>query len=311
MKVLLAILALLAICSAVPLAPQADIPPIAYTKGFLAGIHETKSIDDLLKCLSNMDPIFEKLKQAMEHFMKFTLDEIMVGLKLLKEAMYDCKEMFGPCFEGFEQLKKLEEAMKNWDIVKIATKILTNAIPFIRDIKECISGFQTGDYFLAGKATGDIQYRIFLERDEDGVDIAAFLKGFLEGINESGDINELLKCAKNLESVIKKILEAFELIKNKTIESIIAGVAILIQAVKELLTILRPCSESFGQIKKLIEALKNISITKIAMKIFTNFSTFLKLITEFIVNINGDSHKAGKAFGEILYKLFLSREEVN
>ena len=309
MKILFVVLALVAICAAEPLeidVPLADNAATAFIKGFLVGVHEPKHIEDLEKCMGNMEPIFAKLKEAMEHFMKFNFEEVVAGLKILKEAMMELHEMLAPCLDGFEQIKKLVEAMKAWNIIKIATKMITNAIAFMKDIKECVESLQKGDFNTAGKDTGDILYRLFLAREEDGIDVAEFLKGFLEGINEQGDINELLKCANNIESIINKIIEAFELIKKKTFDSIIAGVGLLIQAVKELLAILKPCSEGFTQIKKLLEALKNISVIKIAMKILAELGTYIQLITDFISAISSDPRRAGKDLGTVLYKLFLS-----
>ena len=315
MKAIIAILALLAVCSAEPLYldvnPFADNPAVEYVKGFLLGVHEPKQIEDLMKCMGNMDPIFAKLKEAMEHFMKFNFEEVIAGLKVLKEAMIQLYEMLAPCLDGFEQLKKLVEAMKNWNIIKIATKMIANAVTFVKDIKECVESLQKGDFYTAGKDTGDILYRLFLVRDDmDGIVIADFLRGFLQGLNEQGDINELLKCTKDLEDVIKKILEAFKLISQKTIDAILGGVVILIQAVKEMLAILKPCSEGFTQIKKLFEALKNISLIKIAMKILADMSTYYRLVKDFIDCISHDSTQAGKDLGEFLYRLFLSGEEV-
>ena len=309
MKFVLVLLAVISICHAEPLYLNVDLPTdnpaVEYVKGFLVGVHEPKQIEDLLKCMGNMDTIFAKLKEAMEHFMKFSFDEVIAGLKILKEAMIQLHEMLAPCLDGFEQLKKLVEAMKNWNIIKIATKMIANAIAFMKDIKECVESFQKGDFYTAGKDTGDILYRLFLNREEDGFVVADFLRGFLEGLNEKGDINELMKCANGLEDAIKKIIEAFKLILTKTLDNILSGVIILVQAVKEILTILNPCSEGFTQIKKLVEAVKKVNLIKVAMRILADLTTYINLVKDFIDNINFHSQQAGKDLGEFLYRLFL------
>ena len=314
MKAILAILALLAVCSAEPLyldVPIADNPATEYIKGFLVGVHEPKHVEDLLKCMGNMEAIFEKLKEAMEHFMKFNFEEVVAGLKILKEAMTELYVMLAPCLEGFEQLKKLVEAMKNWNIIKIATKMIANAIGFMKDIKECIESFKKGDFYTAGKDTGDILYRLFLSREMDSFDIEGFLTGFLEGLNEKGDVKELMKCAAHIEDIIDKIIKAFEYISKKTVENIITGITFLIEAVRELLQAIKPCSDGFEQIKKLIAAFANINIIKLAMKVLADLRTYINLVTDFINNIGSNQRQAGKDLGMFLYRLFLLEEMID
>ena len=312
MKVFLVILAFTAICAAAPLELDIEpsIPPVDFVKGFLQGIHETKQIEDLMKCLQNMDQIFAKIKEALDHMLKFSIEEIITGLKLLKEAMFDFMNMLTPCMSEFEQLKKLAEAMKNWNFAKIAVKIMANAFVFLKDIKDAMTAFHNKDHETVGKCIGDIMYRIFLEREDmDETTISDFLKGFLEGLNETGDINELLKCATNLEHIIGEILKAFELISKMTLQNIIQGVIILIQAVREFMDVLKPCSAGFQQIKKLMEALKNVNFMKVALKIFGEIGYYFKLVKGFMDAIKAsDYHTAGKDLGTFLYKLFLTDE---
>jgi molecular chaperone GrpE (heat shock protein) len=283
-------------------------PAIEFIKGFLVGIHEPKSVDDLMKCIKNMDSIFTMIREALGHIMKLSFEEVVTGLKILMEAMKQFHEMLAPCLDGFQQLKKLMEAMKNWDLVKIAWKIISQAVAFIHDIKECIESLQTQKFNQAGKDMGDILYRLFLSRVEPKDNkIVDFLAGFLEGLNEKGDINELMKCVKNLEQVIDKIMQALEFIKLKDPANIIKGLTLLLQAVTELLNILKPCSDGFEQIKKLLAAFSHIDIIKLAFKILANPGPFIQDVMNCIEFFkSGNLHGAGKNLGDFLYRLFLS-----
>ena len=137
-----------------------------------------------------------------------------------------------------------------------------------------------------------------------------FIKGFVEGIGETGNFEELKKCINGAEGAINKIIEAIKLIKKGGFENIIAGIAKLVEAVKELLDILKPCAGSMKELQRLIEALKHIDIKKIALKILTNFAKFISLITEAIACFEkGDFYCAGKDIGIFLRMLFLDATE--
>jgi hypothetical protein len=131
-----------------------------------------------------------------------------------------------------------------------------------------------------------------------------FMKGFLEGINEKGDINILLKCAKGFEAIFEKIKSALSYIQNMDLDK---GVTLLIEAYKELLDNIEPCSEGFEQIKKLLEEFKKIDITNIVIKILSDPFPYIQDVTKCIEAFkNEDAYTAGKCLGDFLYRLFLA-----
>lgn len=70
---------------------------------------------------------------------------------------------------------------------------------------------------------------------------------------------------------------------------------------------LKPCTEGYVQLKKLVDALAHVSIPTIVKKILAHPGEFVKHITEIIEGIvKKDHHLAGKSFGELLFQLFLS-----
>lgn len=278
---------------------------VDFLKGFLEGLGEQGDINKLLQCLKDLESIFAKFKEALEHLKKMKIDEIIKGLTILFEAVTELMSMLKPCAEGFNVLKRLIEAISHPDIKRIAMKIIMHPAEFIHDITSAISCFGSKDYHCAGKAIGDMLRIMFLSRAV-GNDALDFMKGFLEGIGEQGDINKLLQCLKDLESIFAKLKEALEHLKHMKLEDIIKGLTLLFTAVRELMEMLKPCSEGFDKIKKLIAAIAHPDIKKIAVHILLHPGDFLKHVTEAIAGFGKkDFHMAGKGVGGLLKLMFL------
>lgn len=280
-------------------------PAMDFLKGFLEGIGEKGDINKLLQCLKDMEGIFKKIIEALQHIKNMKLEEIIKGVTMLIEAIREFMTMLKPCAEGFEQLKKLINAIAHPDIKKIAMRILMHPGEVIKDITQAIGCFGKKDYHCAGQGVGKLLHVLFLSRTADNPAID-FVKGLLEGIGEKGDINKLLACIKDLEGIFKKIIEALQHIKNMKLEEIIKGITLLVEAVRELMNMLKPCMEGFEQLKKLINAIAHPDIKKIAMKILMHPGEVIKAVTETIACFSKkDFHCAGKGLGTLLRILFL------
>lgn len=282
-------------------------PPEEFIRGFLEAIKEKKTVEDLKKCMTNMDPIFEKVRKALELFLKLTFPDILEGLKILKQAFDELKKMLDPCLKDFPQFQKLLKAIKEASLVNIAYKILWNAKTFIKDIQDAIEAFKKLDLYKAGKCIGDILEKVFLERMMSSTsNITLFIQGFLEGIHENKGIEELLKCLEKCEHIMEEIKQAFILLKKFTLEDILAGLSLLFEAFKELHELLEPCLGNFPQFKKLLIALVNVDISKVIAKIMADPFGFLSDIIDCYNSLmRGDYKKAGVDVGDFLYKLFL------
>ena len=304
MKVFLAILALVAICSA---KPQVNNPATDFVNGFLVGVHETKQIEDLLKCMSDMDPILKKIEAAINHLVKFNFQELMEGLKLLKEAMFDFVNMLTPCLQGFEQLQKLFEAMKNWDFSTIINKILKNAVLFLADIMECWNAFKSHDHYAVGKGIGDILYNIFLDEATVGdVPLVDFLTGFLTAIHETRKVNDLLKCMDNTSLILEKIMTSLKLILKLKFEEMMKGFSMLFEAFLDLEAMLKPCLEGYVQFQKLMKAISDSDILYVIIRIIKDPNPYIMDINEVVNAIaTGNFKDAGEGLGDIMYRLFL------
>lgn len=139
-----------------------------------------------------------------------------------------------------------------------------------------------------------------------------FIKGFIEGLNQKGDVHKLLECVKGIEKVIDNIIEGLELILTKKAENIIVGVTKIIKAVREILDKIEPCAEGFDQVKKLIKALKNVDFLDVALRILENPEPFVTDVVKAVEAFKKkDFLEGGKRVGSFLYKLFLTNTTVS
>jgi predicted transcriptional regulator len=283
-----------------------DAPIVDFIGGFLVGINEVKTIEDLKKCIGEADQIIEKIVLSLKMISSLKFTEMLRGFEKLFEAMLELEMMLRPCLDGFTQFNKLIQAIMHADITELLLRILRNIGPFIQDINDCIESFEREDYKQAGQDIGDILFRLFLA-EMKGFNVFDFLKGFLEGINEKGDINILLRCVKDIEKIVEKIMLALSYIMNKDPINLIKGLTLLFEAVGELLEVIRPCSDGFEQIKKLLEAFKKIDILKLVFKILSNPGPYIQDVVNCIEAFKkGDAYTAGKCLGDFLYRLFLA-----
>lgn len=140
------------------------------------------------------------------------------------------------------------------------------------------------------------------------IDALEFLKGFLEGLNEKGDIHKLIKCLKNIDIIAEKIAHALELIMTGDIQEMLEGIRLLIEDVQEYINTIRPCAEGFDQIKKLLQHLQKVDMRKLLNKIMQNIDSYVRIITQFIEAFRKQEFKlAGKYLGQFLHKLFLTK----
>lgn len=265
--------------------------------------------------MKGQEYILDKIIEAINYLINIDLqhlDNIIKGIKLLIEAYIDLYKLLEPCAVGVIELQKLMIAIMSTNPIKIAWRLIEHAKEFLHDIQDAVTSLQKGDFRQAGKDIGDIMYRLFL--DGFGTSLGAtdiifeFVKGFFQGLNEKGDANKILECLQGLEPVMAEIIKALELISKFNLQDIIEGVQLLIKAVTEFVQSLKPCTDGFEQLKKLIEALTDINLIEIITKIMQNPAPFMKSITECIEAFKrADYHGLGKGLGEIMYKFVLKQ----
>lgn len=284
-------------------------PFVEFMTGFLEGLRVQGEIKKVLECVKGGEEIINKIITALNFLIHIDIthfNDIIKGVQMLIEVVQQIYTMIKPCAEGFAELKKLFEAIINFNVIKVVWKIIANAFTFYNDVINAINGFTNGNYAAAGKSVGDILYRIFLEYDGSSNMVFDFVKGLFEGLNEKGNATKILECLKNVEPIVSDIMRAIDMISYFTYKNITEGVMLLVSAVTRLIQTLTPCTEGFTQLEKLLAALAHIDLMKIVTKIMMNPAVFIKDITDCIASFTkGDYEGCGKSLGDILFRLFL------
>ncbi len=278
-----------------------------FVKGLLEGIAEHGDAKKLAQCIKESDPTLEEIKDALSNIKNMAPDDVNKGAKMLLEGSVVIMGMLRPCMDGFTALKKLDSQLARADLQKVTKTMMSHAAAFFHLSLDGLEGFMENNFVDAGKAVGSMHQLLFLQARLEVV-FMDFVKGFLEGINESGDINKLVECLQGGEEIMNKIIEALEILLKMNVQDIVKGLVMLMDAVREMSAKFKPCAEGFEQIKKLLEAITNVDIMKIVMKVLSNQSTLLHDILDCIDMFrNGFYEKAGKDLGEILFIIFLSK----
>jgi DNA-binding transcriptional regulator GbsR (MarR family) len=287
-------------------------PAQDFLKGFLEGLRVKEDIEKMMKCIKSFEHLIQKLTEAFKYLTKINLGDLMKGLKILFDAITQFLREIKPCAESSSIINKLIHLISNAHLMKIALKIITHPVEFIRDVESCIRCLTQKNFFCVGKSLGDILWIIFLSRTEEEVGDPAhdFLRGFLDGLQVGEDIQKMLKCVKNVETLLGRLQQAFEHLKTLKLEEIKKGLTILFGAVKEFLMQIKPCADSASVINKLIHLISNANIAKIALQILTHPIEFARAVQSGITCImNRNFYCIGKAVGDILRIIFLSRTE--
>lgn len=274
--------------------------------GLLKGIGESGNSTDLNKCVKNLTKPLHDIHAALEIMKKVSAQTLAKGLPMLFRAINHIFVTIKACTEGFETLQKLISAMVHPDIRKIVSKIVANPKQFQHDVTSALTAFNSGKYSAAGKAVGDMLKLVFLSSSEMlGSDATDFLKGFVEGIGETGDVEKLAKCLKDLQSIFEKIKSALSVLKHINLENLVKGLTTLFEAINSLFTMLKPCADGFEKINKLIKALAKPKIRKIAMEIAMHPTQFLQDVNSAVTCFNNkDYHCSGKSIGDMFKIMF-------
>ena len=308
MKALLVILVIAAASAEVTYSNE-ELHSIAldFVKGFLTGLGETKSIEDLEKCMTNIEAIIVKIKEAFEEIKKMTMEGIIKGITDLIAAFKEIADIIKPCTTGYTVLEKLIKAIYNTDYQKILAKFLKHIFEFITWVTTAVECFNTGDYNCVGKQLGMLMKALFLDETLENANPAVdFILGFLIGIGDNPSEHNIEKCAKDITNFIEHLKQALEEFKKKKLKNIINAVKILIDAIKDFINGIKPCAAGLKNFEKLIKALIHPDIKKIALRLLTHIGKIIKDLTAVISNFKSKNFKAaGTALGDLIKMIFL------
>lgn len=317
MKVFLVFLALAAVCTCRPYYLSVDIIPrdsnsvTDFLKGLLEGLNETGNINELLKCAKDLEAVINDIMSALELIRQGGITNILAGVTKLVQDVLKLLEILQPCSQGFTQLEKLFEALKNVNFMKIAMKIVFNFSSFLSLIVDCISSFKNGNLYQAGKDLGALLLKLFLS---DAVefnyeDVIKLIEGFLEGINQGHNFEDIEECIKDVPIIIEDVKMAIELLKNvdwKNLDKIIDALMKVFDVFKAILIAVKPCSKSPNDIEFLINRISNLDVNKLLTKIMSNIFQLVHDITEAINKVAQHLYfDCGKDLGDIFYRLIL------
>lgn len=284
---------------------------IDFLTGFLVGIHEQKDIKELLKCLNDLEPIIEKIIEALKLISQLKWESLRKGVALLLAALKEFSEKLTPCLSGFEQLKKLLKAIAHADVLKIITKIMSNPTPYIFSIMDCVNSIKNGNYTQAGKAFGNVLYMLFLEDSlkMNFNDVVRLIEGFLTGINQKHNFNNIEECLKLIPEIIEivtKIIEEFRDMDWKDIEKIISVFLKIADSFKEIILAIKPCSQTPKEFEDIINKIINVDVSKLLDKVMKNMFQLVSYITNLIKHIQeAKFYEVGLEAGSIVYLVFL------
>ena len=285
----------------------ADGPYENFTRGFLEGVGEHKDPLQIYGCVKDFNNSIIAINTGLKRVKEMKLGRVLEGLNQMIRANKDIHTFLSPCSSGYDTYNKFIAAVGTAEVRKLAAKVMGNPQQYSHDINSALDCFAKNDLYCAAKYTATFERILIVPQITDVNDVIKFLKGFFEGIGEKGDVNKLLECINDVEKVFKKLLEALEHIKKMTIVEVIQGVMILIEAVKEFMGYIKPCTEGLEVINKLIAAVANADIQKIAMNILMHSSEILKDVTSAISCFtSADYNCAGVAIGHLLKLIFLS-----
>jgi hypothetical protein len=130
-----------------------------------------------------------------------------------------------------------------------------------------------------------------------------FIKGVFKAMNEQHKFDAVEKCIKESEPLLKEYIKIWNKIIELDPTKIMEIVNLVITAYNHTVAYIKSCSGAVDELKKLANAFVKIDFQKLIFKLFTEYQTLIKYVTE-IINA-ATTFDAGKAFGHLIYKFIL------
>lgn len=288
---------------------KAGEPLVEFMKGFLQGINEKGSIEKLMKCIKGGEEIITKIIDAVKLIKTMNPIKVAEGVKKLVEAIQQLMTMLKPCMDGFEQLKKLVQALSHIKIPDIVKRIISHPGEVVKHITEAIEGFTKKDFHKCGLGIGGLLYVLLLSRETVAEPFKDFITGLLVGIAEPSKPEELEKCFKNGEALINKTAAALTLMAKFDPKGLMDGYRQIHDVMKELHSMLQSCMHKFEVLKKLFQAVAKARPPEVIKKILAGKEEYKKLIDAALASFkSGNITAFGIGFGKFMKQLFLTSQ---
>ena len=248
-------IALIAICSARLRSMEAEPTFGEFVKGFLLGVHEKGEFSKLADCIKEGKEIIAKYKSSYEE-MKAPINaaKLQKGLPILLDASKDLLDMLKACIvEGFDTLKKLQDALSKADVNTLIKRIMQHPGQFAHEVKTAAEAFTANNFTAAGRATGNILRTLLLmhEGPPPKGNLTALVHGIAHGIGETADLKKLNPCVKEGEDILKIYQQSLGLMQQVTAPTLMKGLPFFLNATTMLMKMLDPCLEGFDKMKQL------------------------------------------------------------
>lgn len=323
MKSFVFILAIFAVCNAeVYHVTFADLPgnrATDFIKGFIEGLNQKGDVNQLLDCIKGIENVIDNIIEGLELILTKKADNIIIGITKIVKAVREILAKIEPCAEGFDQIKKLIEALKHIDIIDIALKFLENPEPFVSDIVRAVEAFKNKDFLEGGKRVGSFLYKLFLTKTTISSpvvtvkDVFDIIEGVMNGLNPDNDVDDILNCANKLPIIASAFTEAidkFEKMDWNNHKEIIEGFLSIIAAFRNAVNTVKPCIGSWDNVVELVKKIISINFAERLQKMTNQIFTLIDYITK-----AGQHFKEAKFFefgtdvGAVLYTLLLKKIE--
>lgn len=310
MKAVLILLLAIAVSAQYTVA-DLDTPFEDFFAGFFNGIKETGNPNDFVKCIGDLTDFKNRIEEGINYIILLTYADVYKGITIIAKAVKDLYAKIEKCFDKFPRIQKLIDAITKTEIMELVVRLINGSAVYIQYFVIMLNAFNSNDFVTVGRYAGRIAIKLYLK--EDLLDLSsptntteAFIIGFLKGLGETKSPDDLLKCIKSLEPIIKKIIEALEIIKKGGIQNITTGIKMFLAAIRDILVMAKPCVNGYTVIQNLILAIQQANINDIIIKVISNIQRLI-LDIDYAVNgfFSGDYKRAGQGIGDILKFIFL------
>lgn len=323
MKSLILVLAIVATCGAQnQLVPGADMPEsraLDFITGFLEGLNEKGDINKLLSCVKGIDQIIDNIAEGVRLISVGGAENIIIGVTKVITSVKELLGIFKPCSEGFKQIKKLFEAFRHINILKIVFKILNDPKPYVTDIVRAVEAFKKKDFREGGKRVGRFLFNLFLTNATEVSypemtleDVLDMIDGFFTGLNTDGKFDNLAKCAKQLPIIVdavEELIAKFKELNKLTLEEFVQAALACIRAARSLVNVILPCKGTYEDFNALVKMIQEIDFKKRFELLWqTEFHNLLHYLSKGMQELKeGEFYNSGESFGIFVHILLLKK----
>lgn len=282
--------------------------------GILNATNVKHEIDHLQNCFDRSPSLIKGIIDFINDISHMKWNDPEKIIELFAHLFGDLKElleMIKPCSKVAGDVKVIIEKIKKMNFEQLMDKIMTRMWEIFTTMTDCIRHFQAKQFFDAGEALGRIIYLLILEDPKDHDEafmnvVEDFFRGFFKGLGADNEWNEIKKCINGAEAIIKRIVEAVQLIITLDPKKVFDGVVKLIGAVTDLIKMINPCLSATSILKKLLEKIISVNVWSLVWHIITHIVDLIKDIRDIIEGFAKQNfEQVGHGLGGLLKSLFL------